>query len=267
MSKNKLIQNNNISNQEDQIVADFLKKRNLERTNNKWPIPNPKKTIYTEYGKRICDIIISGPCIILLLPFYIVLAAAVFFCMGRPIIYKQTRTGKNGRAFNMLKFRSMNEKRDSNGELLPPSQRLTKFGKFIRKYSLDELPEFINVFMGDMSIIGPRPLPVFFADRMSERHKMRHSVKPGLECPYIIPEGSNLSAYHWKFENDIWYVENISFKTDIKMMINLFKLTFNMKNRESHAGGLSYFVGYDDNGHAVSLKKAQKIYLGSIKEQ
>ncbi len=111
-----------------------------------------------------------------------------------------------------------------------------------------------------MSLIGPRPLPEFFVERMSERHKMRHAVKPGLECPYTVPEGSKLNNYYWKFENDIWYVENISFKTDIMMLIKLFKLTFNMKNRANHAGGLSYFIGYDDEGHAISLREAKEVY-------
>ena len=176
MGQNKMIRNNNISNYEDRVIADFLMKRNLKKTNEMWPMPEPRKNFYTEIGKRICDIIISFPCVIALIPFYIILSIAVLLKMGSPVIYRQTRIGKNGREFNMLKFRSMNEKRNAEGELLLPSQRLTKFGRFIRKYSLDELPEFINVLKGDMSIIGPRPLPVFFIERMSERHKMRNNM-------------------------------------------------------------------------------------------
>ena len=160
----------------------------------------------------------------------------------------------------MVKFRNMNNKTDSDGKLLPASERVTKFGKFMRKYSLDELLNFWSVLKGDMSIIGPRPMPEFFVERMSERHKMRHVVRPGLECPYTVPEGTKLNNYYWKFENDIWYVENISFITDVKMLLKLIKLTFNMKNRGNHAGGLSYFIGYDDDGHAISLRQAKEDY-------
>jgi lipopolysaccharide/colanic/teichoic acid biosynthesis glycosyltransferase len=134
----------------------------------------------------------------------------------------------------------------------------------MRKYSLDELLNFWSVLKGDMSIIGPRPLPEFFLDRMSERHKMRNVVKPGLECPYTMPEGTEISAYHWKFENDIWYVENVSFSTDVKMIVMLFKLTFNMRNRGDHAGGLTYFIGYDDDGFATSLGKVKRAYIGEF---
>ena len=166
----------------------------------------------------------------------------------------------------MVKFRNMNNNTDVDGKLLPAKERVTKFGKFMRKFSLDELLNFWSVVKGDMSIIGPRPMPGFFVERMSERHKARHVVRPGLECPYSVPEGSPLSNYHWKFENDIWYVENVSFITDVKMLVRLFKLTFNLRKRGGHAGGLSYFVGYDDEGHAISMKKARDLYRSELEK-
>lgn len=258
--KKKSIHNNNIYSRENQLIADFLKERNLKLTNEKWKLPNPKKSFYTEFGKRVLDIVIALPVLIILLPIYILLSIAVFIDIGKPIIYRQTRVGKNGKEFDMLKFRSMNEKKDVNGELLPPNERLTKLGKFIRKYSLDELPEFINVLKGDMSIIGPRPLPIFFIERMSERHKMRDSVKPGLECPYITPAGTKLNPYQLKFENDIEYIETISLSKDIGMCFKVIQLVLNMNKRKKHAGALSYFMGYDDEGYAIGMTGVKEKY-------
>ena len=250
---------NLISNEEEQYAA-FLKERNLKKTNLNDKNIVPANGIYVRYVKRLLDILFCFPVFVILLPFNFIFGICTFFDVGRPIFYKQTRIGKNGKPFVMTKFRNMNNNTDADGKLLPASKRVTKFGKFMRKFSLDELLNFWSVLKGDMSIIGPRPMPEFFVDRMSDRHKMRHSVRPGLECPYVVPDGSHFSAYNWKFENDIWYVENVSFKTDVGMLIKLFKLTFNMKNRGNHAGGLSYFVGYDDEGHALSLKMAKEIY-------
>ena len=250
---------NLISNEEEKYAA-FLKNRNLAKTNAADAMVHPADNLYSRYIKRGLDLLISVPAFIILLPFNLVFGICTYFDVGRPIFYKQTRIGKNGKPFIMVKFRNMNNKTDADGKLLPASQRVTKFGKFMRKFSLDELLNFWSVLKGDMSIIGPRPMPEFFVDRMSERHKARHAVRPGLECPYTVPKGSKLNNYYWKFENDIWYVENISFKTDVMMLVKLFKLTFNMSNRGGHAGGLSYFIGYDDEGHAISLREAKEVY-------
>lgn len=259
MSTSTVGNNNLISNEEERYAA-FLKNRNLDKTNANNREVVPANGIYVRFVKRILDLLICVPVFIVLLPFNIIFGICTLIDVGLPIFYKQTRIGKKGKPFIMTKFRNMNNKTDADGKLLPASQRVTKFGKFMRKFSFDELLNFWSVLKGDMSIIGPRPLPEFFVNRMSDRHKMRHAVRPGLECPYTIPEGSDLSAYYWKFENDIWYVENVSFKTDLGMLVKLFKLTFNMKNRGNHAGGLSYFVGYDDEGHAISLKMAKNMY-------
>lgn len=252
--------NKNLISSEEEKYAAFLKERNLARTNDMDEPVRPRHNFYSRYMKRVLDLLISIPVFIILLPFNLIFGICTFFDVGRPVFYKQTRTGRDGKPFIMIKFRNMNNKTDENGILLPPNERVTKFGKFMRKFSLDELLNFWSVVKGDMSIIGPRPMPEFFVERMSERHKMRHAVRPGLECPYTVPEGTLLNNYYWKFENDVWYVENISFRTDLKMIGRLFKLTFNMSNRGDHAGGLSYFVGYDDDGHAISLRQAKEMY-------
>lgn len=256
--------NKNLITNEEERIAAFLKERNLARTNaNDAPV-HPADNAYVRYIKRGLDLLIGVPAFAVTLPFNLVFGICTFFDVGRPIFYKQTRVGKDGKPFTMVKFRNMNNKTDADGKLLPAAQRVTRFGKFMRKYSLDELLNFWSVVKGDMSIIGPRPLPDFFMDRMSERHKMRRVVRPGLECPYDMPKSTEISAYHWKFENDIWYVENVSFKTDVVMLLKLFKLTFNMKDRGGHAGGLSYFVGYDDDGFATSLGKFHRAYEGEF---
>ena len=131
--------------------------------------------------KRIIDILITLPINIILLPVYAVIGLMVYFDLGRPVIFKQRRTGKNGKPFDLIKFRSMTNERNIDGQLLPETKRITKLGKIIRKYSLDELISIWLILKGDMSIIGPRPLPVTFDERYSDRHKKRSAVKPGLE--------------------------------------------------------------------------------------
>lgn len=252
--------NKNLISNEEEKYASFLRERNLNKTNENDTLVKPADNFYVRYIKRAIDLLIAIPAFIVTLPFNIVFGVCTFFDVGKPIFYKQTRIGRGSKPFVMVKFRNMNNKTDADGKLLPAMERVTKFGRFMRKYSLDELLNFWSVVKGDMSIIGPRPMPEFFVERMSERHKMRHVVRPGLECPYVVPEGKKRSAYNWKFENDVWYVENVSFKTDVEMFVQLFKLTFNMQDRGNHAGGLSYFVGYDDEGHAVSLKMAKEMY-------
>ena len=155
--------------------------------------------------------------------------------------------------------------KDKNGNLLPPSQRVTKFGTFVRKYSLDELLNFWSIVKGDMTLIGPRPLPSSFDERFSDRHKMRTAVKPGLECPCIKVD-NHVRLYQEQFENDIWYVENASFLVDCKMILSLIKMAMNIKERGDHSKvGGGDFIGYDENGVAFSMRripeKYEKMYL------
>lgn len=256
--------NTSLISSEEERVSRLLREKNLSHTNDISPEVHPKSTFYSKYIKRLLDIMISLPIFIILLPLNAIFALCTFIDVGKPILYKQTRVGKDGKLFTIVKFRNMNNKTDSDGKLLPAAMRVTKFGKIMRKFSLDELLNFWNVLKGDMSIIGPRPIPVFFEERMSNRHKMRNCVRPGLECPRVISLSNagakEISAYHIKFENDIWYVENISFITDVKMLFLLFKMTFSMKKRGSHANHASYFVGYDEEGYALSLAHYKKLY-------
>ena len=262
-----LVGKSNLVSSKEEALAKYLKETNLERVNAMVEEVHPKDTVYTRYIKRLLDLLIAVPAFLLTLPFNFIFGICTFFDVGRPIFYKQARTGKKGKLFILVKFRNMNEKKDENGILLPAKDRVTKFGKFMRKFSLDELLNFWSVIKGDMSIIGPRPQPMFFYDRMNERHKMRTAVRPGLECPRVIKlKEKDLSQYHIQFENDIWYVENVSFLTDVKMLFGLIKMVFSLKKRDRQAKGnaASYFVGYDEDGHAMSMNIAMKRYENEI---
>lgn len=257
-------QGNNIFSKEEEQMASFLKERNLEHANQIAAAVHPKDSLYTRYIKRVLDLIIITPVIVVLSPLYLVLAVINLIIMGRPVLYRQTRCGYKGKSYEILKFRSMKDAVDKEGRQLPPSQRLTRYGRFIRKFSLDELPNLFNIFRGEMSIIGPRAVPIFYAERMTQRHKMLCAVRPGLECPRVIDLKSNgeISNYLVTFENNIWYVENVSFMTDLRMVFILIKMVFTFKERTVHADAASFFVGYDDEGRAISMKLAQKYTAG-----
>lgn len=248
--------NKNLVSNEERAAADYLRNLYLKQTNETSAPVYPKRSMYTRVGKRCLDILISLPAFVIFLPFNIIFGICTFFDVGRPIFFRQTRIGMGERPFTMVKFRNMNEKKDKDGNLLPPSQRITKFGKLMRKLSLDELLNFWSVLKGDMSIIGPRPQPMFIHERMSDRHKKRTAVRPGLECPRMIhvPE-EDIFKYNRTFENDIWYVENVSFLLDVKMMLALIKMVFSFDKREKQAQGkgITYFIGYNEKGQAMSL--------------
>lgn len=247
-------------------IAHMVADANLDWVNQHSEPVRPKNSFYAKYIKRILDLIVAVPVFILLLPVNLVLGIITFLDVGRPVFFKQQRTGKDGKPFNLIKFRNMTNKKDEYGNLLPPSQRVTKWGSFVRKYSLDELLNFWSILKGDMSLIGPRPLPSSFDSRYSDRHKMRSAVKPGLECPSLDAKTS-IRLYQEQFENDIWYVENISFWTDIKMVIALVKLVFNSKERSDHATvGGGDFVGYDDDGIAFSMRRIPQKYEDAYME-
>lgn len=242
------------------VIAEMAARDNLEQVNEGSLPVIPRNTFYTRYVKRILDILIALPCFVITLPINLVIGAITFFDVGSPIFFKQARIGKNGESFHLIKFRNMTNETDGYGHLLPASERTTRFGMFVRSHSFDELLNFWFVLKGDMSLIGPRPLPVEFADRYSDRHRMRCAVKPGLECPTIGSDG-HVRFYQEQFENDVWYVENVSFLVDCKMAVSLFKMVFNKKERTDHATvGGGYFVGYDKNGEAFSMRRIPEEY-------
>lgn len=184
--------------------------------NDKIPKVKVKRTIYTIFGKRILDIVFSSVAILVLSPVFLIITIFELIFHGSPIFFSQERPGLHGDIFKIYKFRSMTNETDRDGKLLPGNQRLTVFGKFIRKYSIDELPELFCIFIGKMSIIGPRPLRVEYLPLYNERHMMRHELKPGFACVRLTP--GNSWTWRDQFENDVWYVENCSLLTDIKMV-------------------------------------------------
>lgn len=173
--------------------------------------------IYEKFVKRILDIILSGIAIIVLSPLMLVVSVLVRVKLGTPVLFSQERPGKNEKIFKMYKFRTMTDQKNLRGELLPDEVRLTAFGKKLRATSLDELPELINIFKGNMSIIGPRPLLVKYLPYYRPEERKRHSVKPGLTGLAQI-SGRNFLKWEDRFALDIRYVENISFLTDVKIL-------------------------------------------------
>ena len=181
-----------------------------------------KKSIYEKYIKRILDFTLSLIALICLSPILLIVAILVRIKLGSPVIFKQKRPGKDEKIFTLYKFRTMTDEKDENGKLLPDSQRLTKFGKFLRSTSLDELPELINIIKGDMAIVGPRPLLVKYLPLYNEKQKHRHDVRPGL-TGYAQANGRNAISWEEKFEDDLKYIESITLVNDIKIILKTIK--------------------------------------------
>ncbi|MBO4869795.1 MAG: sugar transferase [Clostridia bacterium] len=202
---------------------------------------------YEAFFKRFLDIVISLLVIILFSWFYLILAVIVLINLGWPVIFTQDRPGKNGRIFKMYKFRSMSNKRDENGKLLPDAKRLNKFGRILRSTSLDELPEFFNILKGDMSLVGPRPLLVEYLGQYNSFETRRHEVRPGLTG---LSQVSGRAALSWKekFEKDVEYVDNVTFLTDLKIVFMTVKKVFKREGIVFKLGNQSikeYFETHD----------------------
>lgn len=199
----------------------------------------PRVSLYTKYIKRLLDIIICSFALVVLSPVLLIICILELAYHGKPILYAVNRPGKNGKLFKLYKFRSMSNQKDANGELLPDAERLTKFGQFLRKWSLDELPELLNIVKGDMSIIGPRPLLVKYLNLYTPRHMQRHAVRPGLCCLRLDAKKRGLSEDTWtwrdQFESDLYYVEHISFLTDLKMVFAVVKEVFRHSDNRVNA--------------------------------
>jgi len=167
--------------------------------------------------KRFFDSIISTVALVVLSPLLIVIALAIRWRMGSPVLFRQVRPGLEGRPFTHYKFRTMIDQRDRYDNLLPDAERLTSFGQFLRMTSLDELPEFWNVLKGDMSLVGPRPLLMQYLDRYTPVQARRHEVKPGL-TGWAQVNGRNAISWEEKFALDVWYADNRSFSLDLKIL-------------------------------------------------
>lgn len=168
--------------------------------------------------KRIFDLFVSISALIFLFPIIIIIALLILKKLGSPVVFRQTRPGRNGMPFQMIKFRTMTDEVDANGELLSDEHRLTKFGKFLRATSMDELPELWNVIKGDMSLVGPRPLLMDYLPLYNQEQARRHNVLPGL-TGWAQINGRNELSWEKKFKYDIWYVDNHSFWLDIKIIL------------------------------------------------
>lgn len=180
--------------------------------------------IYEKYIKRFLDFTLSLSALILLSPILLVfMVIGTIKMKGNPFFYQQ-RPGKNEKIFKLIKFRTMTNKKDKQGKLLPDEQRLTSYGRFLRSTSIDELPELINILKGDMSIIGPRPLLVKYLPLYNEYQKHRHDVRPGL-TGYAQVNGRNTVSWEEKFDMDVKYVQHITFVEDVKILLNtIFKV-------------------------------------------
>jgi sugar transferase EpsL len=200
-------------------------------------------SIYKQSGKRLLDLISSFASLMLLSPFIIVIGLLIYQRIGFPVIFKQVRPGLNEKPFSIFKFRTMTNEHDANGGLLPDCDRLTRFGKFLRSISVDELPELFNVLKGEMSIVGPRPLLMQYLDLYTTEQARRHNVKPGL-TGWAQVNGRNAISWEEKFKLDVWYVDNISFLLDLKIIfLTIWKIIIREGiNKEGHAT-MEAFVG------------------------
>ena len=181
---------------------------------------NPSATrtgFYRRYGKRLCDVVCSGIGLICLSPLLLTVWLAVKFSSRGGAFFRQERVGRDGKSFKILKFRSMVEKRDDQGQLLPDEARITKLGAFLRRTSLDELPQFWNVLRGDMSVVGPRPLLMRYLDRYTPEQARRHLVPPGI-TGWTQVSGRNDLPWEQKFALDVWYVDHWSLWLDFKIL-------------------------------------------------
>ena len=179
--------------------------------------------MYAKYIKRILDFVLSLMALIVLSPLLaILIILGAVFMRGNPF-FTQARPGKNEKIFKLIKFRTMDNRKDKDGKLLPDDVRLNKYGRILRSASLDELPELINILIGNMSIVGPRPLLVKYLPRYNEEQRHRHDVRPGL-TGYAQAHGRNAVTWEEKFKMDVWYTRNISFITDVKVIIDTVKV-------------------------------------------
>ena len=196
--------------------------KTVPRADCRWAEMREKRSFYEVYAKRTLDIVLSGGALLVLWPVMAVVALLVRSKLGSPVIFCQERPGRDEKIFKLYKFRSMSDARDENGELLSDEVRLTKFGRLLRSTSLDELPELWNIFRGDMSLVGPRPLLVEYLPYYTEEERHRHDVRPGLTGLAQV-NGRNALSWEQKFAYDLAYVEDITLRKDLAIMFDTVK--------------------------------------------
>ena len=212
-----------------------------------------KRSFYEVYAKRALDIVLSGGALLVLWPVMAVVALLVRSKLGSPVIFCQERPGRNEKIFRLYKFRSMSDARDENGELLSDEVRLTKFGRLLRSTSLDELPELWNIFRGDMSLVGPRPLLVKYLPLYNEEQRRRHDVTPGL-TGWAQVNGRNAITWEEKFELDVWYVDHISFALDVKILWQTVKAVLHKEGISAeNSATMEAFTGTKQSGEKQGM--------------
>ncbi|WP_431434625.1 sugar transferase [Bacteroides hominis] len=215
--------------------------------------------MYKHFLKRVIDFTLSACALLIIWPILLIVAIWLHFAnKGAGAFYVQERPGKDGQIFKIVKFKSMTDERDDDGNLLPDKMRLTKIGRFVRSTSIDELPQLLNVLKGDMALIGPRPLLTWFLPLYSEEQAQRHKVRPGI-TGWAQVNGRNTVSYSKKFEYDVWYVNNLSFVLDIKILYMTIKNVINKKDI-----GLGIEDEVDDLGWYDKRNWAEQEYLKKI---
>lgn len=208
--------------------------------------------MYQKFFKRPIDFCISLCALIILCPILLIIAIWLHFAnKGAGVFFYQDRPGRNKKIFKVVKFKTMTDERDEDGMLLPDDQRLTKVGKFIRNTSIDELPQLINVLKGDMALIGPRPLSIYYLKLYSKEQARRHEVRPGI-TGWAQVNGRNNCKFSTKFQMDVWYVDHCTFQTDIRILWLTVK---NVLNRKDIGEGSSAMHDVDDLGWAPQVKE------------
>ena len=209
--------------------------------------------MYARFFKRILDFILSLCALVVLSPVLLILIILGAVNMKGNPFFTQLRPGKDEKIFRLIKFRTMTNQKDKDGNLLPDDVRLTKYGKFLRSTSLDELPELINILIGDMSIVGPRPLLVKYLPRYNEEQKHRHDVRPGL-TGYAQANGRNAVTWEDKFKMDVWYTRNISLKLDVKIILDTVKCVLKRDGISSESSStMEEFMGSEGTNEKVTV--------------
>jgi sugar transferase EpsL len=175
-------------------------------------------SLYRHAGKRVLDVIVAAVALVILSPIVLMEAVLVRILLGAPVLFTQLRPGLKGVPFTVMKFRTLADRRDASGALLPDAERMTTFGRVIRATSLDELPQLFNVLRGDMSLVGPRPLLMQYLTRYSPEQRRRHDVRPGV-TGWAQVHGRNALSWEEKFRHDVWYVDHVSFGLDLLILV------------------------------------------------
>lgn len=236
------------------VVLDARGKKRRKQDTQKPYYENNHKPygLYEKYVKRPLDCVLSSGALVVFSPILLTTSVFVKKKLGSPVLFTQDRPGKDGKIFKLYKFRTMTDRRDENGELLPDAERLTVFGKKLRSTSIDELPELINIAEGDMAVIGPRPLLIRYLDRYDEEQIHRHDVRPGL-TGLAQANGRNELSWDEKFKLDNEYVKKITFMSDFKILAETFKSVFNREGISSKTSvTMEEFRGSFDHHHLTT---------------